>query len=118
MWGSNYPRLYQVKQYYDPDGLFFVSPGVGADNFEVKNGRVCKVGSSPVPWINSTTAADGYHAGSGLPNTANPWGRATATDNGNFQLDQSDGYNEFPASQEQADREGPKVGTWGQVRDA
>lgn len=32
-WGSNYPRLKQVKDKYDPDGLFFVHHGVGSEDF-------------------------------------------------------------------------------------
>jgi FAD/FMN-containing dehydrogenase len=30
-WGSNYPRLAQIKRKYDPDGLFTVHNGVGAE---------------------------------------------------------------------------------------
>jgi Berberine and berberine like len=32
-WGSNYPRLAQVKQKYDPDGPFFVHNGVGSEGW-------------------------------------------------------------------------------------
>jgi FAD/FMN-containing dehydrogenase len=32
-WGSNYPRLAQIKQKYDPDGLFFVHNGVGSEQW-------------------------------------------------------------------------------------
>lgn len=30
-WGPNYPRLFAIKQKYDPDGLFFVHHGVGSE---------------------------------------------------------------------------------------
>jgi FAD/FMN-containing dehydrogenase len=30
-WGPNYPRLLQIKQAYDPDGLFFTHHGVGSE---------------------------------------------------------------------------------------
>jgi FAD/FMN-containing dehydrogenase len=30
-WGSNYARLAQIKQTYDPEGLFFVHHGVGSE---------------------------------------------------------------------------------------
>jgi hypothetical protein len=32
-WGSNYARLAQIKQKYDPDGLFFVHHGVGSEQW-------------------------------------------------------------------------------------
>src|SRR5215469_7648342 len=32
-WGINYPRLAQIKQKYDPDGLFFVHNGVGSEQW-------------------------------------------------------------------------------------
>jgi hypothetical protein len=30
-WGSNHPRLVEIKNKYDPDGLFFVHNGVGSE---------------------------------------------------------------------------------------
>jgi len=32
-WGSNYPRLAEVKKRYDPDGLFYVRHGVGSEEW-------------------------------------------------------------------------------------
>jgi FAD/FMN-containing dehydrogenase len=32
-WGTNYPRLAQIKRKYDPDGLFFVHNGVGSEQW-------------------------------------------------------------------------------------
>jgi hypothetical protein len=30
-WGSNYSKLLQIKNKYDPDGLFYVHHGVGSE---------------------------------------------------------------------------------------
>jgi len=32
-WGDNYSRLAEIKQKYDPDGLFFVHNGVGSEGW-------------------------------------------------------------------------------------
>jgi FAD/FMN-containing dehydrogenase len=32
-WGDNYLQLAQIKQKYDPDGLFFVHNGVGSEQW-------------------------------------------------------------------------------------
>ena len=32
-WGLNYPRLRQIKDKYDPNGLFFVHHGVGSEDW-------------------------------------------------------------------------------------
>ena len=39
-WGSNYPRLYQVKQKWDPEGLFIVRTGVGSEHWD--NEGLCR----------------------------------------------------------------------------
>ena len=50
-YGSNYDRLYKLKQLYDPTGLFYAPTGVGSENWVVnsvdglpdQNGRLCRV---------------------------------------------------------------------------
>jgi len=42
-WGSNYEKLSTIKTKYDPDMLFWVSPGINADHMEAREGRACKV---------------------------------------------------------------------------
>jgi Berberine and berberine like len=42
-WGPNYEKLSQIKSKYDPKGLFWVTPGINADQFSVQEGRVCRV---------------------------------------------------------------------------
>jgi len=42
-WGANYEKLSQIKSKYDPEVLFWVTPGINADHMEVREGRVCKV---------------------------------------------------------------------------
>ncbi|KAF1991598.1 hypothetical protein K402DRAFT_128773 [Aulographum hederae CBS 113979] len=49
--GANYNRLLSIKTKYDPEGVFWVTPGVGADLYAVKDGRVCSAaanGSMPL----------------------------------------------------------------------
>lgn len=50
-YGSNYARLWKLKQVYDPTFLFYAPTGVGSDNWVVnsedglpdQNGRLCRV---------------------------------------------------------------------------
>ncbi|KAJ6157575.1 hypothetical protein N7470_005167 [Penicillium chermesinum] len=50
-YGSNYDRLYKLKQRYDPTGLFYAVTAVGSENWQVKsldglpdqNGRLCRI---------------------------------------------------------------------------
>jgi len=43
-WGSNYPRLKQLKQRYDPDGLLYARTTPGTENWEVIDfgSKLCK----------------------------------------------------------------------------
>lgn len=43
LWGKNYEKLSKIKTKYDPDMMFWVTPGINADHMELKDGRVCKV---------------------------------------------------------------------------
>jgi hypothetical protein len=40
-WGSNYERLYQIKQKWDRDGLFVVNSGVGSEDWGAE--QICRV---------------------------------------------------------------------------
>lgn len=50
-YGTNYGRLYKIKQRYDPTGLFYAPTAVGSEDWVVKsldglpdqNGRLCRV---------------------------------------------------------------------------
>ncbi|KAI2793331.1 putative FAD-linked oxidoreductase [Penicillium oxalicum] len=41
-WGSNYPRLYRIKQKWDPKGLFIARKGVGSEDWD--DAGLCRVG--------------------------------------------------------------------------
>jgi len=41
-WGRNYERLSAIKKKYDPDHLFWVTPGIDAENWAVKGSRLCR----------------------------------------------------------------------------
>ncbi|KAF2404017.1 FAD-binding domain-containing protein [Trichodelitschia bisporula] len=88
MWGPNYNRLYAIKKQVDPDHLFWVSPGIGADEFEIKETRLCKSTSRDVLGI------------------------APRVDNNNFARNEADGYRKFPDTQAAADASHPKGSTW------
>ena len=34
-WGPHYPRLKEIKERYDPDGLFFVHHGIGSEGWSL-----------------------------------------------------------------------------------
>lgn len=41
-WGENYPRLYGIKQKWDPTGLFIARKGVGSEDWD--DAGLCRVG--------------------------------------------------------------------------
>jgi hypothetical protein len=87
MWGGNYDRLYLIKTQVDPKGIFWATPGIGADDFKIVNGRLCRAQSN---------------------GTANDLGAAPANDNRNYKQTTGSGYKTFPESQEAADKEATK----------
>lgn len=44
-WGDNYPRLYQIKQKWDPSGLFITRKGVGSEDWD--DAGLCMVSRDP-----------------------------------------------------------------------
>lgn len=46
-WGSNYPRLSEIKTRYDPNMTFWVSPGINADHMHAIDGRACQIRPAP-----------------------------------------------------------------------
>ncbi|KAL4942287.1 hypothetical protein BDV06DRAFT_211952 [Aspergillus oleicola] len=40
-WGSNYPRLYAIKQKWDPSGLFITRSGVGSEDWDAEG--LCRI---------------------------------------------------------------------------
>lgn len=95
MWGVNYDRLYSIKKKYDERGLFWVSPGIGADDFfvDAKTGRVCSSVNRGQDQSQSQIL--------GLP---------PRFDNQNLKDFVPTQYNLGPASQEIADKGGPPTG--------
>lgn len=54
-WGEHYEKLSKIKQKYDPDHLFWVTPGIDADAWTVKGGRLCKVPLTGQKSVSRTT---------------------------------------------------------------
>jgi hypothetical protein len=92
MFGSNYDRLYKLKKTYDPTGLFWATPSVGADDYVLVNGRLCEVKAGSL--------------------RAESLKQPPITDNTNVVAGGGSGYSAFPESQAQADQEAPKLAHW------
>lgn len=121
MYGKPYDLLSSIKRRYDPNGLFWVTPGIGADDYTLRNNRLCNVnrakpsaqpppnpGSQPQPKGQLTQGTNQT-----LNQTGDPLGRAPETDNNFFANDESDGYRAFPPSQEYADKNAPNFSKGG-----
>jgi hypothetical protein len=64
--GAHYPKLLAIKQKYDPNHLFYVAPGVGADLLVATDGRLCKVGGpykAAIDPTNSVPDSDNQNVG-------------------------------------------------------
>ncbi|KAF2436679.1 FAD-binding domain-containing protein [Tothia fuscella] len=76
-WGENYDMLSKIKTRYDPNFVFWTTPGINADFMEVKEGgRLCRVangGTSNLPPKN-----DNQNIGSGGGGAINSAGFGTA----------------------------------------
>ena len=48
-WGSNYPRLLELKKKYDPTELFYVHHGVGSEGWVVQDKGIVGVQSTDGP---------------------------------------------------------------------
>ncbi|KAK3077145.1 hypothetical protein LTS18_011099 [Coniosporium uncinatum] len=54
-WGSNYVRLSKIKTKYDPEMVFWTTPGVNADLMEARSeGRVCRTATPAVAMARKT----------------------------------------------------------------
>jgi hypothetical protein len=60
-WGTSYPKLSEIKKKYDPNLVFWVTPGINADHREVRQGRVCKV-DNPVEKSKAPVSDNGNNA--------------------------------------------------------
>ena len=75
-WGSNYERLSQIKTKVDPNGLFWVTPGINAEKFQTVNGRVCRVESPrAVGRTDIAPATDNQNLGDYATGGENQFGR-------------------------------------------
>ena len=79
-WGSNYPKLEDLKKKYDPDNLLWCVPCVGADMLAYDDERICKNPAYPqagpasqtYPNSKSTKGISSLPGTPGIPNPVLP----------------------------------------------
>jgi hypothetical protein len=54
-WGVHYDKLSEIKSKWDPNHIFYVTPGINADKMIVKQGRLCTL-DGPYPKIQDDMA--------------------------------------------------------------
>ncbi|KAF9693431.1 hypothetical protein EKO04_008569 [Ascochyta lentis] len=60
-WGSNYPRLSEMKRKFDPNMNLWVSPGINADYMHVVDGRACMIDPTPLTPSDIPPATEQWH---------------------------------------------------------
>jgi hypothetical protein len=65
-WGTNYPKLSEIKSKFDPEMVFYVTPGINADHmvYNKEDGRLCKVepGAAPKTLDDRAPEGDNHNA--------------------------------------------------------
>ncbi|PGG95888.1 hypothetical protein AJ79_09825 [Helicocarpus griseus UAMH5409] len=83
-WGSNYERLSEIKTKYDPNGVFWVTPGINADEYSIIDGRLCNTASTDPDFAppgdnkNPGTSSPDNETGSPFPGTEPDDGNCTS----------------------------------------
>ncbi|KAI5856026.1 hypothetical protein BZA05DRAFT_434459 [Tricharina praecox] len=103
-WGTNYAKLSTIKTKYDPTGVFWATPGINADQWAVKDGRLCKstTSSDAVAPANdnknyATRGSSNEDILSAFPGTSTAPGHDHGDEGENCEEDPHSGHDEIPA---------------------